>query len=199
MTTPIRTTPAARKRQAGFTLFELIGVLALIAIAMYGLMRLKRTAEVNTNAESLRSSVSQIQQQAPNVYPGVFTGLTCATLANNDVFAGTSFRIDRSSPTNPVIFYNAEPNSQITCAPANVVNGTNDGYTLTFPGLSNAMCNAVADKLSQMAWLISVNGTSVKALRGTLNTDQKGAQCNASGSEDNQTIVASFTRALPPL
>jgi prepilin-type N-terminal cleavage/methylation domain-containing protein len=123
MTTRIRTHPAARNRQAGFTLFELIGVLALIAIAMYGLMRLKRTAEVNTNAESLRASVAQIQQQAPNVYPSVFTGLTCATLANNDVFAGTSFRVDKSSPANPVVYYNAEPNSQLSCAPASVVNG----------------------------------------------------------------------------
>jgi hypothetical protein len=60
------------------------------------------------------------------------------------------------------------------------------------------MCNAVADKLSQSAWLISVNGTQVKALRAALDTSQKGAMCNSSGTDDNQTIIASFTRSLPP-
>lgn len=199
MTDPIRIPSSTRTRQRGFTLFELVGVLALIALGMYGLMRAKRGAEVNTNAQTLYNSVATIQQETAKVYPGLFTGLTCVTLANNSVFSGTSFRVDRSVPATPTVFYNSEPNSQISCAAASVIiGGQNDGYTLTFPGLSNEMCNAVADKLNQTAWLMSVNGTSVKALRGALDTTSKGAQCNAAATADNQTIVASFARSLPP-
>jgi hypothetical protein len=199
MTDPTRIPSNIRSRQGGFTLFELVGVLALIAVAMYGLIRAKRGGEVDTNAQTLYNSVATVQQQAAKIYPGLFTGLTCVTLANNSVFSGTSFRVDRSVPATPTVFYNAEPNSQIACAAASViVGGQNDGYTLTFPGLSNDMCNAVADKLNQTAWLMSINGTAVKALRQALDTTTKGAQCNAAATADNQTIVASFSRSLPP-
>lgn len=192
-----RTQHARRTRQQGFTLFELIAVLALIGAATFVIMKAKRGAEVDTNASNLYNSVATIQNQAPRVYPGVFTGLTCATLANNGVFSSTSFRVDRTNPATPLVFYSAEPNSQIACAPASVVAG-NDGYTLTFPALTNEMCNAVADKLNSSAWLMSVNTTAVKQLRGALNTDVKGAQCNAAATNDMQTIVATFTRSLPP-
>lgn len=199
MNAPIRTLSNSRTRQRGFTLFELVGVLALIALAMYGLIRAKRGAEVNTAAQTLYNSVATIQQETAKVYPGQFTGLSCVTLANNSVFSGTAFRVDRSVPATPTVFYNAEPNSQITCAPsAVIVGGQNDGYTITFPGLSNEMCNAVADKLNQTAWIMLVNNTQVKGLRGALDTTLKGAQCNATGTNDNQTIIAAFTRSLPP-
>jgi type II secretory pathway pseudopilin PulG len=199
MKTTIRKVFGRRSRQGGFTLFELIGVMALIGIATFAIMRAKRGAEVTTNAQALYNSVAAVQNEAPKVYPGVFTGLTCATLANNSVFSSTSFRVDRTNPATPTVFYSAEPNSQITCAPASVVvAGQNDGYTLTFPALSNEMCNAVSDKLNTSAWLMTVNGTPVKALRQALNTDTKGAQCNAAATNDNQTIVATFTRSLPP-
>lgn len=199
MKTTTRTVLGRCLRQRGFTLFELIGVLALIGVAMFALMRAKRGAEVTTNAQTLYNSVSTIQNEAPKVYPGVFTGLTCGTLANNSVFSSTSFRVDRTNPATPVVFYGSEPNSQIACEPASVVvAGQNDGYRLTFPALSNEMCNALADKLNASAWLMTVNGTNVKALRQALNTDTKGAQCNATATNDNQTIVATFTRSLPP-
>lgn len=199
MTISNRTPVAGRPRQSGFTLIELIGVMALIAILVFAGMKIKRSAEVNTNATSLFNAVTAIHAEVPKVYPGLFTGMTCAILANNSVFSGTAFRVDRTVPATPTVFYNAEPNSQITCAPAAVITaGQNDGYTLTFPALSNEMCNAVADKLNQSAWLMTVNGTQVKALRGALDTANKGAQCNATATQDNQTIVATFTRSLPP-
>jgi prepilin-type N-terminal cleavage/methylation domain-containing protein len=199
MTTFYRAPVAARARQSGFTLIELIGVMALIAILVYAGMKIKRNAEVNTQATTLFDAVVAIQAEVPKVYPGLFTGMTCAILANNSVFSGTAFRVDRSVPATPTVFYNAEPNSQITCSPVSVITaGQNDGYTLTFPALSNEMCNAVADKLNQSAWLISINGTNVKALRGALNTADKGTQCNAAATQDNQTLVATFTRSLPP-
>ncbi|MBY0239117.1 MAG: prepilin-type N-terminal cleavage/methylation domain-containing protein [Burkholderiaceae bacterium] len=199
MNAPTRTSSVVRARQRGFTLFELVAVLALGSLLIYGGMKAKRGAEVNTNAQNLATSVQTIQVEAAKVYPGLFTGLTCVTLANNSVFSSTSFRVDRSVPATPTVFYNAEPNSQISCAAASVIiAGKDDGYTLTFPGLSNEMCNATAERLNQAAWLMSVNSTSVKTLRGALDTATKGAQCNATATNDNQTIVASFSRTLPP-
>lgn len=199
MTISNRTLFAGHPRQGGFTLIELIGVMALIAILMYAGMKVKRNAEVNTQATNLYNAVTAIHAEVPKVYPGVFTGLTCAILANNSVFSGTAFRVDRTVPATPTVFYNAEPNSQITCEPAAVITaGQNDGYSLTFPALSNEMCNAVADKLNQSAWLLSINGTQVKQLRQALDAANKGAQCNATATQDNQTLVATFTRSLPP-
>lgn len=199
MKTTLRTPVARQTRQKGFSLFELIAVIALVGAATFFITKAKRGAEVDTNATNLYNSVATIQNTAPRVYPGVFTGLTCATLANNGVFSSTSFRVDRTNPATPIVFYSAEPNSQIGCEPTSVVvAGQNDGYRLTFPALTNEMCNAVADKLNSSAWLMTVNGTSVKGLRGALNTDTKGAQCNAAATNDMQTVVATFTRSLPP-
>lgn len=180
-------------------MIELIGVLALIGILTYMGMRINRNAEVNTNATAIYNAVTSVRQAVPKVYPGMFTGLTCPILANNSVFSGTDFRVDKSVPATPTVFYNAEPNSQIQCAPASVITaGQNDGYTLTFPALSNDLCNAVAEKLNDMAWLMTINGTSVKALRGALNAATKGSQCNATATQDNQTIVVTLSRSLPP-
>lgn len=199
MTISNRIPVTGRPRQGGFTLIELVGVMALIAILVFAGMKAKRNAEVNTQATSLYNAVTTIHAEVPKVYPGVFTGLTCAILANNSVFSGTAFRVDRTVPATPTVFYNAEPTSQITCAPAPVITaGQNDGYSLTFPALSNEMCNAVADKLNQSAWLVSVNGTPVKQLRQAMDAATKGAQCNATATQDNQTLVATFTRSLPP-
>ena len=188
---------AFRRKQGGFSLLELLAVVAIIGLAVFTVMKVKKGAELRSAVQSLSSNIAFVIQKAPEVYPSTFAGLTCPILANNGAFTGTSFRVDRTVPATPVVFYNNEANSALTCAASNVF-GTNDAYTVSFPALTNDMCNEVADKLNASAWVMTINGTSVKAARGALNSTTKGDLCNATGTADNQTLVATFARSLPP-
>ncbi len=160
-------------------------------------MKVKRGAELRSAVATLSNNINFVTQKAPEIFPTTFTGISCAILANNGAFTGTSFRVDRTVPATPVVYYSNEANSQLTCAAANLF-GTGDAYTITFPSLTNDMCNEVSDKLNTSAWVMTINGTSVKAARGALNTTTKGDQCNAAGTADNQTMVMTLARSLPP-
>lgn len=185
------------KNQQGFTLLELLAVTALIAAVIFAGLKIKRSAEIRTTAATLTNNMNVVNQKVAEIYPTSFTGLSCVTLINNGAFTGTSFIVDRTVPATPTVAYSSEAGSTLTCAPGNVT-GTNDGYAITFPALSNDMCNEVAEKLNGSAWVMTINGTNIKAARGALDSATKGAQCNATATDNAQVLVASFTRALPP-
>lgn len=188
---------AFRRKQGGFSLLELLAVVAIIGLAVFTVMKVKKGAELRSSVQSLASNMAFVIQKAPEVFPSTFAGLTCPILANNGAFTGTSFRVDRTVPNTPVVYYSSEANSALTCAPANMF-GTNDAYTVAFPALTDDMCNEVADKLNASAWVMMIDGAYIKSARGAMDSAYKGVQCTSTSNPDERTLVATFGRSLPP-
>lgn len=186
----------ARRALNGFTLIEFMGVLLLASVAIFLVLRQQQSAGIRSAAENVTRSLSFMQQKAGKVYNPNFAGLSCSTLANNGAFAGTSFRVDKSSGATKV-FYDGEPTSEITCAAANLF-GTNDSYRITIPNLSDDLCSELVDQISPLAWVITVNGTSVKPARGTLNVETLGTQCTADATSDAQSVILTLARQVAP-
>jgi hypothetical protein len=184
------------KKQTGFTLLELMGVLLLISLGIFLVLRQQASAGVRADADAINKSLSFTAQKAPAIFTPTFGALTCPGLANNGAFSGTQFRVDRT--VNPVqVFYSEDPASLIACAPATLATA-NDAYRITLPAMSNDLCSEVVTKLNPLVWTVTVNGTAVKAFRGALNPDTLGTTCTATATTDAQVVAVSFGRTSPP-
>lgn len=181
--------------RSGFTLIEFIGVLLLLGAGLAAVINAIASANARSDATEMANSVGHVVSSAQTVHKPTFGALTCQTLAQNGVFNGTSWRVDRAAGF--AVFYNDEPTSTVTCAPANLF-GTNDAYVLTFANMTNSRCSAFVDRVGRHAWVIAVNGTSVKAARGTIDAAVKGEQCEAAGTDDVQTVAVTLARQSPP-
>lgn len=182
-------------RSRGFTLIEFVAVVVLISLAVSLVINRVSASRANSFASHMADSVSQLVVSAPGVHKPTFAGLSCVTLGNNGAFDGTSFTYDKAA--GKVYYDNNEPGTDITCAPVNVF-GTNDGFTVQFPNLTDERCNKFVEQADQYAWAIKVNGTDVKVARGALDADVKGQQCKADATKDQQVVELTLRRDTPP-
>lgn len=186
-------------RQAGFSLIEIGVVLLLVAIA--GIVVFTRFVDNrdSNNVNTMASDLSKVAVSVASVFPAPqsFAALgntvvtnNCGVLINNGLFQGTSFRaVGGATPDLRHVF----DDGTIGCGAATLVNA-NDGFTLQFNGMRDDTCSKLVRAAEGNARRVSVNGTVVKPLNGTLNPATLGTQCTIAASVNNQIVAFDYGR-----
>lgn len=177
----------AAKRQKGFTLVELIIVVAVIALLSLLGIPFVRDFIVEGKVQPTGSDITKIvtkiraNMSGSGAAPYVALGAPAAATA---VFANTARGL-ASSMT--VIGVGAAATaqhdigaagSQITVAQANL-GMAGDSFTVTFPTVNKAACPGLATQVSRSAEVITINGIQVKAVNGLYNGATAQNACNA--------------------
>lgn len=182
-----------RARQAGFTLIEIVFVLIILAIGIAYAVSQGASTSTASRATNLAQSVSYLNANVSGIFKPNFVNMTsCTPVAQNSGFKGTTFSVDAAG----VVTWGDSPTSALTCAPANLF-ATNDGYTLTFAGMTDEECTQFITKVDNLAWNISVDSTVVKVTRAALNPATMGAQCSAAAQADNHSVLITLARTSP--
>lgn len=187
----------AAKRQKGFTLVELIIVVAIIALLSLLGIPFVRDFIVEGKVQPTGSDVTKIVTKirsnmsgsgaAPYVALGAPADAT-AMFANTARGMASSMTVAGAGNASTVQHDIGAAGSQITVAQANL-GAAGDSFSVTFPTVNKAACPGLATQVSRSAEVITINGVVVKANGGVYN----GATAqNACTPDDTNAFVFTF-------
>ncbi len=186
---------STRIAQKGFSLLELVIVVGIIALALYLVLNSGNSTSNKQTATNMNQGVTEVIQAASQIFPGNFAALTCDSMGQNSAFKGTVFSYTAAAKGAGATLWNSNnPNSTVACAPATLVTA-NDSFSLTLNAVPNEVCSQFVSKVTPVSWIITVNGTSVKALNGTLDPASLGTACTA--TTDANVVVITLARTNP--
>lgn len=166
-----------RIRQAGISLVEtLFGVLATIAMLAF-VFWMKSSLWGPLLGLMEASSVSTSFGKVEAVYSGAanYNGLTTASMATPSIFAS------KYLPGGGTI--NNRFGGSVSLG-IGTINTTSDTLQYTEGGVRSDSCTTLVNQLSDDADRITVAGTVVKALNGTLNAGTLKTQCDSANTVD---------------
>ena len=176
------------KGQKGFTLVELIVVLAIVAIiALLGVPAIQNyfvEGRVETSANDINKVAAKVRgnfaSNGANPYASMDSGIFAKT-ARGLVTAGTV----NGTSTLSISLELGSTGGSITAAPVS----SGAGFSVTVGTAAEASCPGLVSILSRSADSISVNGTSAKASGGTYNAATAQDACT---SGDTNSYVIGF-------
>lgn len=185
------------RRQRGFTLVELLIVLAIIAvIAIFG-VPFARGIIIGGKTEPTASDISKVvtkmranfagQGNTPYNNLGAAAAAT-ANFANTARGLTSALTITGAGATATIQHDLGATGSQIAVAPATITT-LGDSFTVTVPTVNEAACPGLAAQLSKAAEVIAINGTNVKAVGANYNGGTAQNVCTAG---DTNTFIFTF-------
>ena len=185
------------RRQRGFTLVELLIVLAIIAvIAIFG-VPFARGIIIGGKTEPTASDISKVvtkmranfagQGNTPYNNLGAAAAAT-ANFANTARGLTSALTITGAGATATIQHGLGATGSQIAVAPATITT-LGDSFTVSVPTVNEAACPGLAAQLTKAAEVIAINGTNVKAVGANYNGGTAQNVCTAG---DTNTFVFTF-------
>jgi prepilin-type N-terminal cleavage/methylation domain-containing protein len=192
------TSRTSKKKSLGFTLVELIIVIAIGALlAIFGLPAMRGmlvSGKVEPTASDVNAAVASLRGnftgQGVTPYTNLGTGAAAtATFANTARGRTSALTVSTTAGAGATIQHDlGATGSQIAVA-SSTITTAGDSFTVTLPTVNEAACPGLAAQLSKSAELITVNGTTAKAVGGTYNG---GTAQNACTAGDTNTFVFTF-------
>ncbi|MEJ8838087.1 type 4 pilus major pilin [Ramlibacter sp. AN1133] len=183
--------------QRGFTLVELLIVLAIIAVISVFAVPVARGVIIGGKTEPTASDISKVVTRMRSNFAGQGTtpynnlGAPAAATAN---FANTArglasaLTITGAGGTATVQHDIGATNSQVGVA-VGTISVAGDSFTVTVPTVNEAACPGLAAQLSRTAEVITVNGVNAKAVGASYNG---GTAQNACTAGDTNSFVFTF-------
>ena len=161
------------KRQGGFSLAEVVMVLAVIGTILGVAIGSFGTASSGTRSYSAAQNLTNLQAGIRKLYPAPnFTGLNAATI----VQAG-------KAPDSMVGAGNTlvgQWGGTVTLAPADYNGGTSNAFTVTYPGIPQEECNDLIATVAPNFVTVVIGTSTVKddAAGTALTTGSVVTACN---------------------
>lgn len=160
-------------RQRGFSLIELVFVIAIIGALMFVAVKTYQSAndtnKVNAEITGLSSIVGAVRG-AFNTQ-GSYTGLTNAVILKS-----VSFPEQMKVPSSTTLIKNGWTNDGYTITPATVIS-TDDAFLITMSAIPESACTTLVSSIFRSYSRVTVNGTVVNnaglaatSCSGTSNT-----------------------------
>lgn len=166
--------------QKGFTLVELIIVLAIVALlAIFGIP-LFQSYLMEGRVEPTAQDLSKLAAKIRGNYAagGTYDGLSTATASKIANGLATSLVVGTSTMSHDL-----GGTGSVSVA------GSGSAFTITLGTVNNVACPGPANVLSRSADSISVNGTAAKSSGGTYNAGTASGACT---DGDSNSIVVGF-------
>lgn len=188
---------ASKKNVKGFTLVELIVVIAIGALLALFAVPYARgviiNGKVEPTANDINKTVTSIRGnfagQGVTPYNNLGVGAAAtAIFANTARGLSSALTVSGSGATATVQHDLGETGAQITVASATITSA-GDSFAVTLPSVNNAACPGLAAQLSRVAEVITINGAAAKAVGSTYNG---GIAQNACTDADTNTFVFTF-------
>lgn len=186
-----------RTKSRGFTIVELLVVLAIIALlAIVGIPMMRgmivggkvepTASDINKVATKLRTN---FQGQGSTPYTNLGTAAQAtANFANSARGLASALTVTGAGATATVQHDLGATAAQIGVASATITTA-GDSFVVTVNSVNDAACPMLAAQLSKAAEVMTVNGTSVKAAGGTYNG---GTATNLCTAGDTNAFVFTF-------
>lgn len=183
---------AARRKSAGFTIIELMIVLAIVAlIAVFGIPfarglviegAIEPTAnDINKVATKIRSNFAG-GGATPYTALGA-TAAATATFANTANGVAGAITVTGTGAAATMTHALGATGATITVA-SSTITTAGDSFAVTLNDANKAACPGVASILNRSVESITINGTSVKAVGGTYNAGSASNACTAGDTND---------------
>lgn len=183
----VRTTRASGK-QRGFTMVELLVVLAIIAVLAIIGVPAARGIIVGGKVEPTAGDINKVVAKVRGNYAGngssPYATITTAVFSTTARGMTSAVSVSGAAMSHDI----GAAGSQVTVAPSTI--GTaGDSFAVTLPTVNEAACPGLASALSKAAEVITINGTSVKAVNGAYAPTTAQTACAAN---DANTFVFTF-------
>lgn len=188
---------ASLKKAKGFTLVELIVVIAIGALLALFAVPYARgviiNGKVEPTANDINKTVTSIRGnfagQGVTPYNNLGVGAAAtAIFANTARGLSSALTVAGSGASATVQHDLGETGSEITVASATITT-PGDSFSVSLPTVNNAACPGLAAQLSRVAEVITINGAAAKAVGGTYNG---GIAQNACTEGDTNTFLFTF-------
>jgi prepilin-type N-terminal cleavage/methylation domain-containing protein len=180
------------RRQRGFTIVELtiaIGIIAVLAIFGLPFARgLIIDGKVQPTSSDIVRAAAKIRSNFTGQGTTPYASITTASFANAARGLASAITVTGSGTTSAMTHDLGTTGSAVTVASATVTTA-GDSFTVTLPTVNEAACPGLAAQVAKATEVITINGTSVKAVGAGFNGQTAGAACTAG---DTNTFVFTF-------
>lgn len=175
------------RKAKGFSLLEILLVLAVAAAFVIGAFLLLPKAQSGTRADTESKNISTIVAGVKSLYTSssTYTGLTNTVASNAKIFPDNMLN---GSSVDPL---NAWKGTLTVAAAATGPSATaGSSFTITDTAVPASECTKIVTGISGSFYTVQVGSTVVKSAGGTLDTATVATACNAGGNSNTLVFTS---------